>query len=179
MLRSYLQRVKDVRRKQGQRYDLGNIILLSILAVLSGAVSYRKIHAFIKVHFELLKEVFGIEWKRVPAYTTIRKILRRVDADSLESVFREYSQELDSKAGEGKRVIACDGKTLKGSFDRFQDQRAVQLFSFFNVDSQITLAHEEIAEKGHEIPAFQGLIKSLGLKGCIFTGDALHCQKKL
>jgi hypothetical protein len=179
MLRSYLQKVKDVRRKQGQRYDLGNILLLSILAILSGAVSYRKIQAFISVHFELLKVVFDIKWKRVPAYTTIRKILQRVDAGSLESAFREYSQELDSKAGEDRRVIACDGKTLKGSFDRFQDQRAVQLFSFFNVDSQIILAHEEIAEKGHEIPAFQGLIKSLGISGCIFTGDAIHCQKKL
>ncbi len=177
MLQSYFQEVKDVRRRQGQRYDLGNVLLLSVLAVLSGADSYRKVHLFIKTHFELLKGVFGLEWKRVPAYTTIRKILHKVDPDSLEAVFRGYSQELDSQLSKDKRFIACDGKTLRGSFDHFQDQRAAQLFSFFSVNSKIILAHEEIDEKENEIPAFQDMISCLGLKGCIFTADAMHCQK--
>ncbi len=57
MLQNYFQEVKDVRRRQGQRYDLGNVLLLSVLAVLSGADSCRKVHLFIKTHFELLKGV--------------------------------------------------------------------------------------------------------------------------
>jgi len=177
MLQSYFQQVKDVRRRQGQRYDLGNVLLLSVLAILSGADSYRKIHLFVKVHFALLKRVLGLKWKRVPAYTTIRKILHKVDTDSLEEVFRKYSKEMDLQLAQDKRFIACDGKTLRGSFDHFQDQRAAQLFSFFSVTSRIILAHEEIDEKENEIPAFQDMISCLGLKGCIFTADAMHCQK--
>jgi predicted transposase YbfD/YdcC len=30
----------------------------------------------------------------------------------------------------------------------------------------------------HEIGAAQRLIQELGLAGCVFTLDALHCQKK-
>ena len=177
MLQSCFQEVKDIRRRQGRRYDLGNVLLLSVLAVLSGADSYRKIHLFIKVHFSLLQRIFGIQWKRVPAYTAIRKILRKVDSESLEQAFRKHSQGLDSMQAQDRRFIACDGKTLRGSFDYFQDQRVAQLFSFFSVNSKIILAHEEIAEKENEIPAFQDMIKSLSLTGCIFTADAMHCQK--
>ncbi len=61
MLQSYFQEVKDVRRRQGQRCDLGNVLLLSLLAILSGADSYRKVHLFIKTHFELLKGLFGLD----------------------------------------------------------------------------------------------------------------------
>ncbi len=110
MLQSYLQKVRDSRRRQGQRYDLGNMLFLCILAILSGAVSYRKIHAFIKEHFELLREAFGLKWRRPPAYVTIRNVLHGVDAASLESAFREYSRELATKTAGNMRVIACDGK---------------------------------------------------------------------
>ena len=39
------------------------------------------------------------------------------------------------------------------------------------------MAHEEIATKTNEIPTAQGLLEALGLTGCIFTFDALHCQE--
>ena len=94
----------------------------------------------------------------------------------LEQNFRQYSTVLNEK-GEQKQFIGCDGKVLRGSFDHFQDQKAVQILSAFASDSQIILAHEEIATKTNEIPSGQTLMKDLGLSGYIFTFDALHCQK--
>lgn len=40
MLKSFLFKVKDHRRKQGRRYELGHILLFTVLAILSGANSY-------------------------------------------------------------------------------------------------------------------------------------------
>jgi len=50
MLESFLFKIKDHRRKQGQRYQLGHILLFAVLAMLCDADSYRKIYAFIKCH---------------------------------------------------------------------------------------------------------------------------------
>ena len=72
MLQSFLFKIKDHRRKQGQRYQLGYILLFSIFAILSGATSYRKIAAFIKAKYKVLDETFDLDWKGLPAYTTIR-----------------------------------------------------------------------------------------------------------
>ena len=66
---------------------------------------------------------------------------------------------------------------LRGSFDHFADKKAIQILSAFASDSHIILAHEEIDTKTNEIPMAQKLMKELGISGCVFTLDALHCQK--
>ena len=57
MLQSFLSKIKDHRRPQGRRYSLEHILSFTILAVLSGATSYRKVHAFIQAHYETLNSV--------------------------------------------------------------------------------------------------------------------------
>jgi hypothetical protein len=176
MLKSFLFKVPDHRRKQGRRYELGHILLFTILAILSGANSYRKVQKFIVAHYETLDEIFDLDWKRMPAHTTIRDIIQGTSGTELEQSFRQYSQVL-AENGEEKQFIGCDGKVLRGSFDHFQDQKAVQILSAFASNSSIILAHEEIATKTNEIPTAQRLMTELGLAGYIFTFDALHCQK--
>ena len=66
---------------------------------------------------------------------------------------------------------------MRQSFDAFADRKAAHVLSAFAVDHQIILAHEVIDEKSNEIPAAQTLIAALGLKGRVFTLDAMHCQK--
>jgi hypothetical protein len=176
MLKSFLFKIKDHRRKQGRRYELGPILLFSIMAILSGADSYRTVQKFIVAHYDTLAEIFELNWKRMPAHTTIRDIIQGTSGPELEQSFRQYSQVL-AESDEGKQFIGCDGKVLRGSFDHFQDQKAVQILSAFASNSRIILAHEEIATKTNEIPTAQRLMAELGLSGYIFTFDALHCQK--
>lgn len=176
MLESFLFKIKDHRRKQGQRYKLGHILLFTILAILSGADSYRKVQKFMVVHYDRLNEIFNLNWKRMPAYTTIRDIIQGTSGTELEQSFRQYSEGL-LEQDDQKQFIGCDGKVLRGSFDRFQDHKAVQILSAFASHSHIILAHEEIDTKTNEIPTAQTLMAELGLSGYIFTFDALHCQK--
>jgi predicted transposase YbfD/YdcC len=178
VLESFLFKIKDHRRKQGQRYQLGHILLFAIFAILCDADSYRKIYAFIKVQYPLLNNIYQLNWKKCPAYTTIRNIIQGVSFDELKNAFREYSAALAAITPHQKRYIACDGKVLRGSFDHFQDQKAMQMFSAFLTDSNIIIAHEPIAEKTNEIPTAQQLIDALGLSNYIFTFDAMHCQQK-
>ncbi len=55
-----LSQIPDPRRAQGKKWKLGPIVLSTILAVLSGAASYRKVHRFIEAHLERLNEAFGL-----------------------------------------------------------------------------------------------------------------------
>ena len=177
MLQSFLFKIKDHRRPQGRRYRLEHILLFTILAVLSGATSYRKVHAFIQARYETLNQLCNLNWKRVPAYTSLRAIIQGASSTEVEVCFREYSAEL--AANQTLRWwVGFDGKVVRGSFDQFQDQKAIQVLSAFLTDSRLILAHEEIAEKTNEIPTAQALFAQLGLSGCIFTFDALHCQEK-
>ena len=74
-------------------------------------------------------------------------------------------------------AIAVDGKTLRGSFDAFADRQAAHMLSALRHADQIVLGPMMVEEKSNEIPAAPELIEALGLKGCVFTLDAAHCQK--
>ena len=178
MIITFLDGLKDHRRFQGQRYELRFIILFSIMAILSNAKSYRDITRFIKKHFKNLQKDFGLQWKRAPAYTTVRNIIQGIDKQELESCFRAYTQSLLRTDQDNAVGVAVDGKVLRGSYDHFQDKKAMQVLSFFDTGQELILAHETIDVKTNEIPVAQALIPQLGLEGVVYTLDALHCQKK-
>jgi len=177
MLHGLLCKIKDHRRGQGRRYQLGHILHFSILALLSGATSYRKVEAFIKVNYAQLDKLCALNWKRMPAYTTIRDIIQGTFSAGLEECFRQHSHLLSLGDSE-KWFVAFDGKVLRGSFDHFEDQKAIQVLSAFLTNQRIILAHEEIATKTNEIPTAQEMMPKLGLTGCVFTFDAINCQEK-
>lgn len=176
MLQSFLFQIKDHRRAQGKRYQQGHILLFAILGILSGATSYRKVQRFMAGNYRALDTAFNLNWKRMPAYTTIRDIIQGTNKAELESCFRRYSAALKDAAA-SQQFISCDGKVLRGSFDHFEDQKAVQILSAFLNEGHLILAHEEVATKTNEIPTAQQLMQQLGLSGYIYTFDALHCQK--
>jgi hypothetical protein len=174
-----LEQIPDPRRRQGQRYRLAPLLLFAVLAVLAGATSYRRIRLFIGVHRERLNTTFGARFRRAPAVNTLRALLHALDPAEIEAAFRRHAKHLgDAAAPPGRRVIALDGKTLRGSFAPMDDQAAAQVLSAFASEAALILAHQEIAE-GDEIAAAQALIEQLGLSGILFTADALHCQKNL
>ena len=177
---SHLATIPDPRRAEGKLYQLPHVLLFSILAIVSGANSYRGIRTFIKVHRRKLNKAFKISWKRPPAHTAIRYILQGLSAEEVEKAFREHATNLNlAVAGSSVRVVAFDGKTLKGSFDNFNDAKAKQVLSAFAVDTALVLAHIEIDEKSNEIPAVQKLLEELDVAGLIVTCDAMHCQKNI
>jgi hypothetical protein len=174
---AFLAAIPDPRRAEGKRYEQRYVLLFAILAVVSGANSYRGIRTFIKVHRARLNRALGIGWKRPPAHTSIRTILSELDPASVEKAFRQHAANLNGTGG-GRRVLALDGKALRGSFDAFSDSRAKQVLSAFATETALVLAHVEIDEKSNEIPAAQKLLEELDVAGHIVTLDAMHCQKK-
>jgi hypothetical protein len=106
------------------------ILWFSILAIVTGANSYRGIRTFIKTHLKRLNKAFKIDRKRAPAHTAIRYIVQGLDPADVETIFREHAANLDSsEASAGKRTLASDGKALKGSFDAFNDVKARQMLN--------------------------------------------------
>ena len=94
-LLSQLATIPDPRRAEGKIYKLPYVLLFSILAIVTGANSYRGIRTFIEVHRRRLNKAFNIKWKRPPAHTAIRYILQGLKGEDVEKVFRDNAAGLN------------------------------------------------------------------------------------
>lgn len=131
MLLNFLKQVKDKRNDKGKKYDLGHILFFSILAVASGANSFPKVVAFIDDKFWQFDELFDMGWTKAPTGSGIKRISYTIEPEELKKSFIKYFLEV-AKVNENEliEVFAADGKTLRGSFDKFNDKNAVH--SAFN-----------------------------------------------
>jgi hypothetical protein len=181
MLLDYLSKIRDPRRSQGRRYQLNHILLFSILAILSGAKSYRDVARFFKKRYKQLNKLFKLKWKKSLSKSQLRDILCAIEINSIEACFRDYSRKLSELDLVGKtNQVGLDGKSLRGSFAFEKGQNMLQLLGAFCSKCALILGHVDISEKTNEIPTAQKLIAELELPdGTIYTADALHCQKKL
>jgi hypothetical protein len=75
-LLSALSEVPDPRRAEGKRSPLAPLLLFTVLALLSGATSYRRVIIFLEQRRGVLNEVFGFALKRAPAVNTLRTVLQ-------------------------------------------------------------------------------------------------------
>jgi len=168
----------DFRRGQGRRHGLGPILFYSVLGILCGSDSYRKIAIYIKEQFDVLNNKFEIKWKNPPSYSTIRNVIQGVSSEDLETLFRSDAIARLEKLQKTDDLLefSFDGKVVRGSFDHFKDVKAIQVLSVFCKNYNLIMAHEEIAEKTNEIPVAQTLIPSLNFEDAIYTCDALNCQ---
>ena len=173
--------IADPRRAEGKLHALPHVLLFAILAIVAGSNSYRGVVSFIDVNRAKLNRAFGLTWRRAPAHTAIRYILKGLDPIAVEAAFRRHAAQLNAaRTDPGHGSIALDGKTLRGSFDKFHDRVAAQVLSAFATNTDLVLAHVDIAGKSNEIPAAQVLLAELGIApGAIVTLDAMHCQKNI
>ncbi|MFD7409618.1 ISAs1 family transposase [Streptomyces sp. NPDC059866] len=109
----------------------------------------------------------------VPHPATVRRLLARLDGDALDEAIGAFltarARRPDGDAG--RRAIAVDGKTLRGS--RHADRTAVALPAAMEHTGSV-LAQRQVAGKSNEIPAFAPLPDTVDLAGAVVTADALH-----
>ena len=79
----------------------------------------------------------------------------------------------------GAQVIPIDGKTLKGSYDRNQEQSALHMVSAWASKHRLFLGQVKVDDKSNEITAIPALLELLDISGCIITIDAMGTQHEI
>lgn len=167
--------LKDPRRgtHRNFRYSLNDILIITILATICGADGWVEIH-----RFGLAKE----SWLRtflelphgIPSPDTFAYVFARLDPDAFETCFAQWIASLSIDLR--NEIIALDGKTLRGSGNKRQGQRAIHLVSAWATKNRMMLAQVKTAEKSNEITAIPQVLKMIDVKEATVTIDAMGCQ---
>lgn len=175
-LREELKNIKDKRRGAGQRHSIDVVLMITIMATMSGYKGYRAIGDFAQRYKDELIEYLKVEKNRLPAFATIRRVLMEIDHEEFSKIFDKWMSHYLKK--EKKKWVSVDGKAIKGTKQKEEDKKLAHLVSFFSSDSKEVLSARKTATKSNEIPLVQEMLETFPLKDMIITLDALHCQTK-
>lgn len=170
-----LASVPDPRDRRGTRYPLAGLLALVVTATIAGARSFAAIGQWAAAATAEHLASFGLGAVAAPDESTLRKLFARVDADALDSALAVWMWTRTFIAGQ-RRVIAVDGKTVRGARHRADDTAAPHLVAAFDHGAGAVLGQVCVAAKSNEIPAARTLLSRLDLDGAVVTMDALHTQ---
>jgi predicted transposase YbfD/YdcC len=173
-LHQALGRLRDPRMERCKKHNLLDIIIMSILAVLSGAESYDSIELFGKENFAFLKQFLELK-NGIPSHDTVNRVFQSLNPHHFERCFIAWTQEL-KEDGVMERVIAIDGKTVRGSKDNFHHRSPLHSVHAWSVENGICLGQLKCGEKTNEITSISKMLDLLNIKGSIITIDAMGTQ---
>ncbi len=110
----------------------------------------------------------------VPCESTFRRVLQSLDADALDDAAGAWARQRTAPALGGRRLIAVDGKTLRGSAVAGRPGR--HLLAALDHARGVVLGQADVQAKTNEIPMFAMLPDQIDLAGAVVTADALHAQ---
>jgi DDE_Tnp_1-associated/Transposase DDE domain len=174
-LLAVLAEVPDPRSRHGRRHPLSAILSLAVVAMLSGAKSYQAIAQFGRDQGFALAHLLGFTRGKTPTKSTFSVLFRILDVHAFEQALCRW---IASRLPEGQeKRISLDGKTARGSRDGAVPGQ--HLVAAYYAEAQAVLAQIRVDAKTNEHKAALQLLGILPVKGNIFTGDALFCQRDL
>lgn len=184
------QRLPDVRRGQGKRYELALLLCLLVLAKLAGQTSLKGATEWIRHRGESIAAHFDLKRTQMPCQMTYCRMLARIDVKRLDELLSAFFIRWEAQqrcANEPSRLrtsqvhrdhaqLAIDGKTVCSTTK--QTQR-VHLLSCYDVTTGIVLWQCNVGEKQNEMSALKPLLTPALVKGRILTLDAMHTQRAM
>ncbi len=161
--------IPDPRKSRGKRHGLAGVLGIALAARLAGARSFVAIAEWAADATPSMLAALGVSGP-APSESTIRRCLQLLAPDEMYALIGAWMWLRTSTRG-GRRVIAFDGKTLRGA--RNGAGRPTHLLAGLCQHSGTVLAQLAV-----DVPTLRTVLRSLDITGAVVTADALHCQRE-
>lgn len=171
----FFKHVSDPRVEDNMKYPLSLILVIMLMAVISGANSILAIFDYAEEKQYLLKEYFDID--EIPQYGVFWWVLTRMNPIEFSTAFQKWTNDVRIKDIPDK-VINVDGKCLRGARNKKGDPN-VHLVHAWSSKEGLLLGQLKTDEKSNEVTTIPALLDMIDIEGATITIDAAGCQKKI
>jgi predicted transposase YbfD/YdcC len=170
-----VQQLQDPRTRWTQ-HSFTDIVIIAIMAVLSGADDWEAIEAYGNAKQDWLSE-FLLLPNGIPSHDTFNRVISCIEPVAFAKCCLGWMKEAAAKIG--AQIISVDGKEFNGSYDREKSQKSLRMVSAWVSSHHLLLGQVKTAEKSNEITAIPKLLEMIDIKGHIVTIDAMGAQKNI
>jgi len=166
------QALEDPRVNINRRHLLGDLIVISIMAVIAGADGPLAIGTGAENNEQWLTKRLQLP-HGIPSHDTIGRLLTALKPSAFQRCFQSWIASVSVPNDVvDLNQIAIDGKVLRRSHDRRRGLGPLWLVSAWAVDRGMSLGQLATDEKSNEITAIPELIDSIEINGAVITIDA-------
>ena len=154
-MKEYFEEITDTRQQWKIKYNLLEVIVMTIIAVTAGAEHWNEIAMYCKGKIEIFREKYGLKLENgVPTDDTFQRIFAIIKPEQLEKCFRNW---VKARFGiTDNEIVSLDGKTICGSRD--DNYNHSHMISAGANKAGIVLGQMRVDEKSNEIPAVPELL---------------------
>jgi predicted transposase YbfD/YdcC len=174
-LMEYFTGIPDPRSKVNRKYPLHEIIVITILAVVSFAKGWEDIERYGKAKRKWLSKHLALEFG-IPKHDVYRRVFNVLKPELIEACFMNWVRSI--KENTCREIIAIDGKTVRGSFNS-ENGKSLHIVSAWATSNRLVFGQVKTDEKSNEITAIPTLLDKIALEGSIVSIDAMGCQYKI
>ncbi len=169
--------LKEPRRttKGNFQYPLDEILFLTISAIIGGFDDWDDIVYYSKLKIDWLRKFFPYK-NGIPSHDVLNRVFNRLDTKEFNTCFIEWINSIAALTD--GRVIALDGKTVRGAASRLGGPK-LHIVSAFCAKNEMSLGQVKVCDKSNEITAIPELLDLIDVERCIVTIDAMGCQTKI
>jgi predicted transposase YbfD/YdcC len=165
--------LEDWRNAQQTRHVLSELLTVAVCAVLSGADDFEEVSQWGRERLDWLRGFLTLDYG-VASPDTFERVFALLDPKGFEGAFRSWVGLVIPALGRDQ-VIAIDGKTSRRTTSKAA-AAPLHMVSAFAANVGIVLGQTATAEKSNEITAIPELLRTLDVKDCIVTIDAMGTQ---
>lgn len=177
--RKLLDEIKHIDEPRTQRkpdHFLIDIVTIAILATLAGADNMTAVETYGKAKQAWLSTFLALP-HGIPSHDTFSRVFNLIDPEQFNHFFNRLIAHITEQLN--IKLIHIDGKTLRGSYDREHQIKALHSVSAWASEHQLVLAQQRVDGKSNEITAIPHLLELLSLEGTIITLDAMGTQRAI
>lgn len=173
---TYFETLADPRHTRNRKHLLVDIAVLCVAAIVCGCDGPTAIHRWAALQKAWLAEHLALP-NGIPSRDCIRRLLLALKPEAFQQCFQNWvAQALPSDAATGRRLIAIDGKTCRGSHDAARNLGPLHIVSAWASEEGIALGQVATDQKSNEITAIPELLDRIALTDTLVTIDAMGCQ---
>lgn len=174
---SYFADLEDPRVERTRRYELLDILVIAVCAVICSADDWIDVEGWGNAKLDWLRQQGLSLPNGIPSHDTFGDVFNRLKPEQFETSFLRWVQAV--MGASGGKVVAIDGKTVRRSHDRRLGKSAIHLVSAWASANHLLLGQVKVDAKSNEITAIPALLELLALGGCVVTIDAMGTQTEI
>lgn len=168
--------LSDPRAAHRIEHQLIDIVVITLCATICGADTWVDVANYGRAKEDWLRQWLALP-SGIPSHDTFEVVFARLKPEPLQACFLSWVEAIcELSAGQ---LIAIDGKTLRGAYERGGRRSLIHMVSAWASQNRLVLAQRKVAEKSNEITAIPELLKVLNLEGALVSIDAMGCQKEI